>query len=138
MLQNKKIPARQSLFGLTAAGKVFSCALAFAGCLSLNIYAVFACCAACFIASVFLKDRIFCPDAFLAVPLVCFAESVGREVLGITVLIGAVLYFAFENQKRTARARLRDARSLGRTCILRYRAFDDLLFRNRRARSDGI
>lgn len=99
MIQNKKISAPQALFGLTAAGKVFSCALAFAGCLSLNIYAVFACCAACFIASVFLKERILCPDAFLTVPLVFVAESVGREVLAVTVLIGAALYFLLSRIK---------------------------------------
>ena len=93
MIQNKKESVRQSLFGLTAAGKVFSCALAFAGCLSLNIYAVFVCCAVCFAASVFLKDRILCPAAFLIVPLVFVAQSVGRQMLLPTVLVGAVLFF---------------------------------------------
>ncbi len=100
MLQNKKKSALQSLFGLTAAGKVFLCALSFAGCLSLNIYAVLGCCAACFVASVFLKGRILCPDAFLIVPLVFVVQTVGVKMLLPTVCGSAVLYFLLTRIKK--------------------------------------
>ena len=94
MLQNTKNPVRQSLFGLTAAGKVFFCALAFAGCLSVNVYGALVCCAVCCAASVFLKNRILYPDAFLIVPLVFVAGTAGNALLPLTVIAGAVLFFA--------------------------------------------
>lgn len=82
-----------ALFGFTAAGKVFSCALAFAACLSLNIYSALICCAACLAASVMRKNTVLCPDAFLIVPLVFVATSCGASYLPVTLLAGAALYF---------------------------------------------
>ena len=78
-----------ALFGFTAAGKVFSCALAFAACLSLNIYSALICCAACLAASVMRKNTVLCPDAFLIVPLVFVATSCGASYLPVTLLAGA-------------------------------------------------
>lgn len=92
MTEKRKTQLRGSLFGLTASGKVLSCTLAFAGCLSMNIGFAVACCVTACVLSVFLDKKILTPEPFLIVPLVWVASLAGVDNLPLAVLLSAVLF----------------------------------------------
>lgn len=92
MTETIKKGATGAFAGLTASGRAFPLALAFAGALSLNIYGALACCAVALAMSVFMKNRLLCPHEFMIVPLVFVAMKSGVRNLPITVIGAAVLF----------------------------------------------
>ncbi len=81
-------------FGLTSAGIAFSYAFAVSACLGLNIYYALACSIVCLILSVTQKNEIFATDAFLSVPVVFVAGTVGAGYLPVSLLFAALLFVA--------------------------------------------
>lgn len=78
-------------FGLTAAGEVFTCSLAAAACLSLNVYYALVTAVVCLAASAGLKNKVLSPNAFLLVPLIFVVGASGLEGLPFAVLGAALL-----------------------------------------------
>lgn len=89
--QQRKILAETG-FGLTAAGKIFFLSLAACACLSMNVYFALVTTVVCAAASVSLNKKILSPSAFLLVPVVFAAGTVGKGGLPLAILIGAALY----------------------------------------------
>ena len=89
--QQRKI-LTETGFGLTAAGKIFFCALAACSCLSMNVYYALITTVFCAAASVSLDKKILAPNTFLIVPLIFVAGTVGKGGLPLAVLAGSVLF----------------------------------------------
>ncbi len=89
--QQRKILAETG-FGLTAAGKIFFLSLAACSCLSMNVYFALAASIVFITASVSLKNQILAPSAFLLVPVIFVAGTVGTGGLPLAVLCGSVLF----------------------------------------------
>lgn len=89
--QQRKI-LTETGFGLTAAGKIFFCALAACSCLSMNVYYALITTIFCAAASVSLDKKILAVNTFLIVPLIFVAGTVGKGGLPLAVLAGSVLF----------------------------------------------
>lgn len=79
-------------FGLTSVGIAFSYAFAVSACIGLNIYYALACSVVCLILSVTQKNEIFSTDAFLCVPVVFVAGTVGAGYLSVSLAFAAVIF----------------------------------------------
>ena len=89
--QQRKI-LTETGFGLTAAGKIFFLSLAACVCLSMNVYFALVTTVVCAAASVSLNKKILSPSAFLLVPVIFVAGTVGKSGLPLAILVGAALY----------------------------------------------
>jgi len=88
-------------FGLTAAGKIFFLSLAACACLSMNVYFALVTTVVCAAASVSLDKKILSPSAFLLVPVIFVAGTVGKGGLPLAILVGAALYLLISLSPKT-------------------------------------
>ena len=81
------------LSGLTAACTVGAYSICVTSALGLNIWCAFLCAVCCGIFSVGLRDKIYCPMVYFAVPLTVLTGSGLSNLIPICCVFGAVIYF---------------------------------------------